>query len=73
MLFDSIAVLISSSTLYFLVFAVGESASVWFKVTGIALFVMLIATMAFVVVKKVRQYRKTDESSAEPEKEAVDL
>lgn len=70
-LFDSIAVLISSSTLYFLVFAVGESASVCFKVVGITLFVMLIAAMAFIVIKKVRQYRNTDESSEEEEAVAL--
>lgn len=73
MLFDSIAVLISSSTLYFLVFAVGESASIWFKVIGITLFVLLIGSMIFIVAKKINQYRRADEYTEDTVKEVVDL
>lgn len=71
--YDSIAVIISSSTLYFLIFFVGESAQLWFKILGIALFVLLVAAMVYIVVSKIKKYRSSDSKDNNSEKEAVSL
>lgn len=51
MLFDAVAALISSSTLYLLVFFLGESAAVNYRVFGIVLFVIFIGALAFLIIR----------------------
>lgn len=55
MLFDAIAALISSSTLYWLVFFLGESAAKNYKTVGIVLFFILCAVLCFFVIRYIRK------------------
>lgn len=51
MFFDAIAALISSSTLYWLVFLLGESAADNYKLVGIILFCILIVALIVLIVR----------------------
>ena len=58
LLFDGIAAIISSMTLYSLVLLIGESAKEGFKVVGIILFVLLWGFIIAFVIKKVLDRKK---------------
>lgn len=66
MLFDGIAAVISSSTLYWLVFFLGESAAANYKLIGIILFCVLICALSFFII---RYYLKKKKPAAEPASE----
>ncbi|WP_147615513.1 DedA family protein [Treponema pectinovorum] len=64
-LYDSIAAIISCSTLYFLMIFMGAKASLVYKVVGVILFVSLVASFAILIVKVLKreamEFRKEDE------------
>lgn len=64
MLFDAIAAVISSSTLYWLIFFVGESAARNYEAIGIILFVLLIIAIIFFVIRHEQKKKKPVEKPA---------
>lgn len=54
-LYDSIAAVISCSTLYYLMIFMGAKASLFYKVLGVCLFVALVAFFAFLIVTVVKR------------------
>ena len=58
LLFDAIAALISSMTLYSLVLLIGESAKEGFEVVGIILFILLWGFITVFIIKKVLDRKK---------------
>ncbi len=60
-LYDSIAALISCSTLYNLVLFLGNKVSVIYKVVGVVLFVALVALAVFIAIRIVRKESKSFE------------
>ncbi|MCR4940572.1 MAG: DedA family protein [Treponemataceae bacterium] len=69
LLFDGIAALISSITLYSLVLLIGESAQYGFKIVGIILFVILWgAIIGFVVTKIIKRKKKKQLALTDSEK-----
>ncbi len=71
MLFDAIAALISSSTLYLLVFYLGESAAANYKAFGIILFCLFIIAMAVLIVRHELKKRNKKPADA-PAQESAD-
>lgn len=63
MLFDGIAALLSSSTLYWLVFFLGESAAANYKLIGIVLFCILVVVLSVLII---RHYLKKKKPAVEP-------
>lgn len=60
MLFDGIAAVVSSSTLYFLVFFIGEAAAEFLQVIGYILFVLLVIglTVMFILHERKKAQKK---------------
>ncbi|MBO4704724.1 MAG: DedA family protein [Spirochaetaceae bacterium] len=58
LLFDGIAAIISSMTLYSLVLFIGESAKEGFKIVGIILFIILWGLIIAFIIKKVIDHKK---------------
>lgn len=58
LLFDGIAAIISSMTLYSLVLFIGESAKEGFKIAGIILFILLWGALTVFIIKKVMDHKK---------------
>jgi len=58
MLFDGIAAIISSLTLYSLVLFIGESAQEGFKIVGIVLFIIIWSAVLVFVIKKIIDHKK---------------
>ena len=67
LLYDSIAALVSCSTLYHLVRFIGEGASVVYKIIGIVLFVALIIFFVFMIRHVIKKETKFFEDEAEQE------
>ncbi len=64
--YDSLAALISCSTLYYLVLFLGAKASLTYKIVGICLFVALLVFFACMIVKVVkRELKAVDEELCE--------
>lgn len=57
LLFDSIAALISSSTLFCLIYFIGEAAKKNFKIVGIILFIILVCILLFLIIRKLLKKR----------------
>ncbi len=55
LLYDSIAAVISCSTLYHLVIFLGEKGSLTFKITGICLFVAMIIFFVFMMTRVIKK------------------
>lgn len=53
MFFDAIAAFISSSTLYWLVYFLGESAAKNYKIVGVVLFCLLICALCFFIIRYI--------------------
>lgn len=71
LLFDSIAALISSSTLFFLVYFIGQAAKKGLEVIGIILFVILVlALIIFFIRHKNKNNKIKKESDYEADKES---
>ncbi len=60
MLYNSIAALISSSTLYWLVYFLGEIASAKLKIIGIVLFVVIIIALIVAGIKVSKETKKPE-------------
>lgn len=58
LLFDGIAAIISSTTLYALVLFIGESAKEGFKILGIILFVLIWGILTVLIIKKFVDHKK---------------
>lgn len=71
MLYDAIAAFISSSTLYWLVFYLGESAANNYKTVGIILFCILIIVIAVSIVRFILK-RKNKKPAVMPASEGSD-
>ena len=61
--YNSIAALLSSSTLYWLVYFIGETASTTLKIIGISFFLILITSLIIIGVKISRETRVKKEES----------
>lgn len=72
MLFDAIAALTSSLSLYSLVLLIGESAQEGFKIVGIILFVLLWGSIIFFVIKKIISRRMQKLQAVIADNEAAD-
>ncbi|MBP5359831.1 MAG: DedA family protein [Treponema sp.] len=64
-LFDSIAAIISSGTLFALVYFIGEAAQRNFRLVGIILFIILVIVLAILIIRHIikKRNRKIQESS----------
>ena len=65
LLYDSIAALVSCSTLYHLIRFIGEGASVVYKIIGIVLFVALIIFFVFMIRHVIKKETKFFEDENE--------
>ena len=71
LLFDSIAAVISSATLFSLIYFIGEAAQKNFRLVGIILFIILVAVILFLIIRhiikkqKAKKIAQSDEASAE--------
>lgn len=64
--FDSIAALISSSTLFFLVYFIGQAAKKGLEVLGVVLFAaLIIAIIVFLIVRKKRKNAAKNSNSTD--------
>lgn len=54
-LYDSIAALISCSTLYNLVLFLGNKVSIVYKIVGVVLFIVLVALAVFIAIRIIRK------------------
>lgn len=76
LLFDSIAALISSSTLFFLVYFIGQAAKKGLEVIGIILFVALVIVLAILFIrrrnKKKAALKNSDDSDSNAASKVTD-
>ena len=68
-LYDLVASVISLTTLYTLVYFLGQKASLGFKVGGIIFFVILVGIAIYFVVQAVRSDDFVDDEEDNPEEE----
>ena len=58
LLFDSIAAVISSATLFSLIYFIGEAAQKNFRLVGIILFIILVAVILFLIIRHIIKKQK---------------